>query len=598
MTCKYNDCKGLTSVTIPKSVTNIGSNAFGYCSGLTSITVASDNPIYDSRNNCNAIVETKSSILIAGCKNSIIPNYITIIGDWAFYGCSGLTSITIPNSVIDIRDHAFYCCSGLTSITIPNSVTSIGNNAFSGCTLRTVKSKIRNPFKIETNVFENYLPTDTELTVPYGTKNRYEVTEGWNVFSKITEEVLTIYSLDYTDVASGALPEGWRITDGSEVRDYPSQNSVGPRTFVGFTGYQGKALYWRNTSAEYGRLSDYPLTLAPGNYRLTFAMAAWKESPTYQVNILSSSGSNVKSSETLTAKPNVDGNGYGDVSSAVHNTLDFEIKTKGNYVIQFLDNSNGFDEFLLLECELDRTTSASHSLSITSIGNGYVAYDGNTIRSKTSSFSVEEGTNAILKFSSDEGNRLKSVKANGLDVTSAVVGNQYTVNNITANTSIEVVFETIPTYTLSIVATGNGSALYNGTTIRNKSQSFTLREGASSVVSFSADSGYRIKTVKVNNTDVSSQINNGQITINSITKDTNVEVVFEEIPQTTYSMSITASGSGSITYNGDTVKGKTSSFTVAEGSYVTVQLFADDGYRLKGITLNGQDVTENVVNNQ
>ena len=129
----FRSCSGLTSITIPNSVTSIGYFAFSYCSGLTSITVASGNTIFDSRNDCNAIIATSSNILCVGCKETVIPNSVTSIDGHAFYGCSGLTSITIPNSVTSISNYAFYRCSGLTTINIPESVTSIGNSAFWGC---------------------------------------------------------------------------------------------------------------------------------------------------------------------------------------------------------------------------------------------------------------------------------------------------------------------------------------------------------------------------------------------------------------------------------------------------------------------------------
>ena len=133
----FRGCSGLTSITIPNSVTSIGNYAFYGCSGLTSISVESGNKKYDSRNNCNAIIETASNTLIIGCKNTTIPNSVTSIGSSAFSGCSGLTSVTIPNSVTSIGYNAFNGCSGLTSVTIPNSVTSIGESAFFDCSKLT-----------------------------------------------------------------------------------------------------------------------------------------------------------------------------------------------------------------------------------------------------------------------------------------------------------------------------------------------------------------------------------------------------------------------------------------------------------------------------
>ena len=124
-------CSGLTSIAIPSSVTSIGDEAFGRCSGLTSIVVEAGNTVYDSRDNCNAIIEKATNTLIQACNNTKIPSSVTNIRD--FSGCSGLTSIEIPASVTSIGDYAFYKCSGLTSIEIPSSVTSIGKSAFRDC---------------------------------------------------------------------------------------------------------------------------------------------------------------------------------------------------------------------------------------------------------------------------------------------------------------------------------------------------------------------------------------------------------------------------------------------------------------------------------
>ena len=133
------NCSSLTSIHIPSSVTSIGDRAFWGCSSLTSVTVSPDNHVYDSRDNCNAIIESVSNKLIAGCKTTIIPDSVTEIGAGAFGRCEYLEAIAIPSSVITIGNSAFYGCSSLTSVIIPEGVREIGKQAFHYClALRTV----------------------------------------------------------------------------------------------------------------------------------------------------------------------------------------------------------------------------------------------------------------------------------------------------------------------------------------------------------------------------------------------------------------------------------------------------------------------------
>ena len=119
----FSNCTGLTSLSIPSSVTSIGASAFSNCSGLTSLTIPSS-------------VTSIGLCAFEGCSGLTslsIPSSVTSIGYSAFQGCSGLTSLSIPSSVTSIDWGTFYGCSGLTSLSIPSSVTSIGKNAFNGC---------------------------------------------------------------------------------------------------------------------------------------------------------------------------------------------------------------------------------------------------------------------------------------------------------------------------------------------------------------------------------------------------------------------------------------------------------------------------------
>ena len=149
----FYSCKSLTSITIPNSVTSIVLAAFSSCDKLTSMIVEATNPVYDSRENCNAIIETATNTLIAGCQNTIIPQSVIHIGEYAFSFCN-ISSITIPNSVTTIGKYAF-AYSDIASITIPNSVINIGEHAFDGCrnlTSVTIPNSVKD---IELWVFAN-----------------------------------------------------------------------------------------------------------------------------------------------------------------------------------------------------------------------------------------------------------------------------------------------------------------------------------------------------------------------------------------------------------------------------------------------------------
>ena len=129
----FYGCSHLAEIFIPASVTDIGPGAFGRCAGLQKITVAPNNLVYDSRNGCNAIIETSRDLLLVGCGGTVIPNTVSQIGDRAFFGSKQLRQIVIPNSITEIGESAFEDCVGLSSVVIGNGVTSIGDLAFGRC---------------------------------------------------------------------------------------------------------------------------------------------------------------------------------------------------------------------------------------------------------------------------------------------------------------------------------------------------------------------------------------------------------------------------------------------------------------------------------
>ncbi len=206
----FYGCSGLTSISVPKAVTSISEGAFWTCGDLSAITVDEGNGVYDSRNGCNAIIETATNTLISGCMNTVIPDDVTAIGNYAFTNCTGLTSINFPKGLRSIGRYSFCFCEGLTSIVIPDNVTTIGNSAFRECyglksyvlgsgiqridngafdvnQPRNMLVRATTPSTIYRYSFSSFTYDRTMLYVPVGTLDDYQYASIWYWFDNIRE---------------------------------------------------------------------------------------------------------------------------------------------------------------------------------------------------------------------------------------------------------------------------------------------------------------------------------------------------------------------------------------------------------------------------
>ena len=183
----FRGCSGLTSVTIPNSVTTIGKCSFFLCSGLSSIN---------------------------------IPNSVTSIGAEAF-GKTGLTSVTLPNNLVEIDHHMFCGCTSLTSVFIPSSVTTISLGAFEDCTsLAAVFVENVNPISIfNSDVFSN--KANAILFVPSGSEAAYQAADYWKEFKKIVEISQSSETISFADAYVKALcVQNWDFNGDGEISDY------------------------------------------------------------------------------------------------------------------------------------------------------------------------------------------------------------------------------------------------------------------------------------------------------------------------------------------------------------------------------------------
>lgn len=148
----FFNCENIKSIIIPAEIKKIALKAFSGCSKLSNITVNSNNPIYDSRDNCNAIIHTKTDKLIIGCKDTVVPDSIKIIGPYSFESCSGLTTISIPSSLEITSSFAYYNCNNITKVII-NNQELLSKTHTSSSNIVTMFGSNVNEYVIGDNIF-------------------------------------------------------------------------------------------------------------------------------------------------------------------------------------------------------------------------------------------------------------------------------------------------------------------------------------------------------------------------------------------------------------------------------------------------------------
>ena len=218
----FYGCKNLTELTIPSSVRTIERNLVIGCTSLESLTVEEGNRVYDSRDNCNAIIESYSYNIIASCKNTVIPSSVKRIGVAAFTGREDLTTLVIPDNISTIDSEAFQDCRNLERLVIPKSVTFIGGGAFGNCPLSEVWCLNENPDIVELSFSPFYNNKCEILYVPKGTQDLYRANYAWNVFKTILD---SDFSNLPTDIGGNAKTMD-RSQDHTVIKQYNASGQL------------------------------------------------------------------------------------------------------------------------------------------------------------------------------------------------------------------------------------------------------------------------------------------------------------------------------------------------------------------------------------
>ena len=535
----FHGCSGLTSLDISGFKTDKVKNMcymFDGCSNMTSLNVSGlNNGNVTNMSFMFRYCSNLTSLDISGFKTDNVKNM-----DWMFGGCSSLTSLDVSGFKTDNvarMSYMFSGCSALTSLNVggfkTDNVTDM-NNMFCGCSSLT---------SLDVSGFKTDKVTDmnnmfcgcsslTNLDISgFKTDNVTNMSAMFDRCSILTILDISNFKTDKVTDMSGMFKScenlvtiyvgsGWNTANVVLGKDMFS----GCTSLVGGMGTTYDASHIDHTYAHIDEGTANPgyftdAKYAPTSFKITVKVVG-NGSVTYGENIMRDSTYTyyLKKSDgtsfTLKFSPE---DGYPLWAVNVDNGT-----IKADYIPMV---SNNLLTISGISSDLSIEVIYYCALSIKSSSMGSVLYSDNSISDSTAIYKVPYGSTESFTLIPDEKCQVKSLTINNEVVTSKISNNTYTIDSIKGNTYIEAEFEAI-TYTLSIKAVGNGSVSYGEASVRGETSTFSVAEGASAVVKLIPDDAYLVKSLKVNNEDVTSGITDSIYTINNINSNIDIEATF------------------------------------------------------------------------
>jgi len=534
----FLDCKSLTSIHLPSKVSDIGQNALSGCTAMTSITVDENN-----KNFCDidGVLFSKDKTQLvqfpaAKATNYIVPEGTKVLGRDAFY-MSKLKSVTLPSTLKELGYDAFGYSTALEGLTAPEGTTTIGNYVFDGC-------KALKVLRIPSTV----------------TAVGKMVARGCNAITDVYCDIDPPFGIDAESFTSTVYANATLHVPFGMVEAYSVTTGWGEfKTIV--TDINGYSLSIQSSQGGHVSFKD--------------------------TDIAGSQSFMVKEGESFSLFFHPD-NGYF-LSRLTVNGMD---RTK-----EVADNRydiSGMAENMVVEALFSKK---SFSLTIQSSGNGQVVY-GTAIANGEQSFPIDYGSSASLAFIPETGHYLASLTVNGEEVTAAVVNNVYTMENVVSDKVVKAVFDKIPvtSFAMTLSVGEGGTVSFSGVQVSDGSREFNVSQGSTLTMTISPHNGYRLKKVAANGNDMTATVTDNVCVIRDIQENVSVVVTFELAPIQHYTMELSVSAGGQAAYLGSAVSNATRSFTVDEGTEVTLSVAAEQQYQLGKLTVDGIDRSSDVNN--